>query len=235
MKKTILALSILIIILFIGGCNIQEEITVTKENVQLENIGEKEKGEIISTEKEPEVNIVENGTKSNGTEELLLSQTNRSDGGQYLFVEGNIQAQNYRFNFSEITKALFFSNLPMRSNKNPQSHVILHIREDNFNGKEVSNLTKEMKNIKDNNWTEWDFPDVNIDKNKEYYFIFECPDCVYVLCAGWCESKNEIISFEYQKSNVYSEGNYWYKGIETDDSIEPEYDWDLAFKIYGIK
>lgn len=171
--------------------------------------------------------------------EILILQTNYSNCNQYLTGGNDSIVQSFKFNFSKLTRAFFFSVLPMRANKNPKSQVILHIRESNITGEDITNLTKNMKDIKDQEWTEWDFPDIDIDKDKTYFFVFECPNCVYLMCVALagssCGNTNEIICFYYQKNDVYSNGNYGYKGYETGYSFKPEYDWDLAFKIYGFE
>ena len=233
--RIILLVLLALVMICISGCNTVEEIAESNETVPLVDIPQ---NETISYDKIP-ANISENNIITSRIDDLLLSQTDNSNGNLYLFDGRSLIAQSFRFNFSVLTRAFFLSYLPMKANKNPKSQVILHIRKGSVNGEEITNVTKNMKDINDSDWVEWNFPYVTINRSMMYFFVFECPDCKYVLCTAnvgsSCGSTNEDITFLYQKSDVYTEGNYWYKGFETDYIIKPEYDWDLAFKIYGIK
>lgn len=173
----------------------------------------------------PSVSACKNEIGKKENEEILSLQTNYTNCNTYLNGWSALKlSQSFRIDAKKLTKAEFIAT------GTGSEEIILHLREEGINGTEITNMTKSINDALKDRWIEWDFTNVPIEPDKTYFFVFECPKCVHM--ASIPESPNpaqsHIICFWYAKSDVYSEGNYWLN----DESIN---DWDMAFKLYGIK
>ena len=132
-------------------------------------------------------------------------------------------SQNFQIDAKKLTRAEFIAT------GTGSEDVTLHLREGGIDGTEIMNMTKSIKDALKYKWIEWDFDDISIDSNKKYFFVFECPNCVHSV--GIPEAiipPSHMISFCYTQEDVYLQGNYWFNN-------ESKNDWDMAFKLYGIK
>lgn len=133
-------------------------------------------------------------------------------------------SQSFKVNAEKITKAEF---LPVGDG---WEYVILSVREGGIEGKELSRMEKRINETERSAWDEWDFPDVKIDSNKEYFFVFRCPDCKNVGCPAEdnfpCD-QSHLFGLKHNKQDNYPDGSYWLNNRKKEG--------DIAFRVYGLR